>query len=117
MYTDNDFIRFDWAAKYILRDKSDYEVFEGLMTVLIGEPIQIMELLESEINKETKEAKSNRVDIKASNIFYLVELAALISLMSTNLMCKGGSLNVISRFCLMMPVSLAVFMVCSALSI
>ena len=67
MYTDNDFIRFDWAAKYILRDKADYEVFEGLMTVLIGEPIQIMELLESEINKETKEAKSNRVDIKASN--------------------------------------------------
>ena len=32
MYTDNDFIRFDWAAKYILRDKADYEVFEGLMT-------------------------------------------------------------------------------------
>lgn len=56
-------------------------------------------------------------DIGLKLIFYLVELAALISLMSTNLMCKGGSLNVISRFCLMMPVSLAVFMVCSALSI
>ena len=67
MYTDNDFIRFDWAAKYILRDKSDYEVFEGLMTVLIGEPIKIVELLESESNKETKGANSNRVDIKASN--------------------------------------------------
>lgn len=67
MYTDNDFIRFDWAAKYILRDKADYEVFEGLMTVLIGEPMKIVELLESESNKETKGAKSNRVDIKASN--------------------------------------------------
>ena len=67
MYTDNDFIRFDWAAKYILRDKADYEVFEGLMTVLIREPIKIVELLESESNKETKGAKSNRVDIKASN--------------------------------------------------
>lgn len=37
------------------------------MTVLIGEPIKIVELLESESNKETKGAKSNGVDIKASN--------------------------------------------------
>ena len=67
MYTDNDFIRLDWAAKYILRDKADYEVFEGLMTVLIGEPVKIEELIESESNKEHPNAKSNRVDIKATN--------------------------------------------------
>ena len=67
MYTDNDFIRLDWAAKYMLRDKADYEVFEGLMTVLFGEPVKIIELLESESNRENKEAKSNRVDIKAKN--------------------------------------------------
>ena len=30
MYTDNDFIRLDWATKYVLRDKADFEVFEGL---------------------------------------------------------------------------------------
>ena len=56
-------------------------------------------------------------DIGLKLIFYLVELAALISLMTTNLMFKGGSLNVISRFCLMMPVSLVVFMACSVISI
>ena len=67
MYTDNDFIRLDWAAKYILRDKADYEVFEGLMTMLIGEPVKIEELIESESNKEHPNAKSNRVDIKATN--------------------------------------------------
>ena len=67
MYTDNDFIRLDWAAKYVLRDKSDFEVFEGLMTVLFGEPIKIVEMLESESNQETEKAKSNRVDIKAKN--------------------------------------------------
>ena len=67
MYTDNDFIRLDWAAKNILRDKADFEVFEGLMTVLFGEPVKIIELLESESNRETKEAKGNRVDIKAKN--------------------------------------------------
>ena len=67
MYTDNSFVRFDWAAKSILRDKSDFEVFEGLMTVLIGEPVKIIELLESESNKQTKKSKSNQVDIKAKN--------------------------------------------------
>lgn len=67
MYTDNDFIRLDWAAKYILRDKSDFEIFEGLMEVLFGDPVKIMELLESESNQETRSAKSNRVDIKAKN--------------------------------------------------
>lgn len=67
MYTDNDFIRLDWATKYVLRDKADFEVFEGLMTVLFGEPVKIIELLESESNRENKDAKSNQVDIKAKN--------------------------------------------------
>lgn len=48
MYTNNDFIRLDWAAKYILRDKADFEIFEGLMTVLLGENVKIVQLLESE---------------------------------------------------------------------
>mgnify|MGYP002624788262 FL=1 len=67
MYTDNSFIRFDWAAKNILRDKADFEVFEGLMTVLFGEPVKIIELLESESNRTKKEGKYNQVDIKAKN--------------------------------------------------
>ena len=67
MYTDNDFIRLDWAAKYILRDKADFEIFEGLMTVLFGEKVNIVELLESESNREHRNARSNRVDIKATN--------------------------------------------------
>ena len=48
---------------------------------------------------------------------YLVELAALISLMSSNLMCKGKTVDVMARFSLMMPVSLVVFMVCSSFSL
>lgn len=67
MYSSNDFVRLDWAAKNILRDKADFEIFEGLITVLFGEPVKIMELLESESNKETEKAKFNRVDIKAKN--------------------------------------------------
>lgn len=63
----NKYIRFDWAAKHILRDKANFAVLEGLMTVLIGEPIKIIELLESESNQDSEHDKFNRVDIKARN--------------------------------------------------
>ena len=57
------YIRFDWAIKRILRDKANFGVLEGLMTVLLGEPIKIMEILESESNRDSHEDKSNRVII------------------------------------------------------
>ena len=59
------YVRFDWAIKRILRDKANKEVLEGLITVLLGEPVTITEILESESNKERFEDKSNRVDVKA----------------------------------------------------
>lgn len=61
------FIRFDWAAKRMLRDKANFGVFEGLITVLLNEPVHIVEILESEGNQETHDDKFNRVDIKAKN--------------------------------------------------
>ena len=51
----------------MLRDKANFAVLEGLVTVLLGEKIVITELLESESNQETGESKFNRVDIKATN--------------------------------------------------
>ena len=38
----NRYIRFDWAAKYMLRSKADFAIFEGLINVLIGEKIEIV---------------------------------------------------------------------------
>ena len=58
----NSIIRFDWAAKRMLRDKANYAVLEGLVTVLLGEKITITQLLESESNQETSSDKFNRVD-------------------------------------------------------
>lgn len=58
-------IRFDWAMKRMLRDKANFGVLEGLLTVLMGEKISIVELLESEGNQQDEQAKFNRVDIKA----------------------------------------------------
>jgi len=63
----NEYIRFDWAAKYMLRSKADFAIFEGLINVLIDEKVEIVELLESESNQEHKDAKFNRVDIKAKD--------------------------------------------------
>ena len=67
MKINNQYIRFDWAAKRMLRDKANFGVLEGLVTVLLGEQIHIIEILESEGNQESPEDKFNRVDIKARN--------------------------------------------------
>ncbi|RGY64115.1 hypothetical protein DXA26_22840, partial [Bacteroides fragilis] len=42
-------------------------VLEGFLTVLLGEPIRIVEILESEGNQLNETDKFNRVDIKARN--------------------------------------------------
>ena len=59
------YIRFDWAIKRILRDKANKKVLEGLISVLLKEPVTITEILESENNKYSAEDKGNRVDVKA----------------------------------------------------
>ncbi len=44
----NKYIRFDWAAKYMLRSKAEFANFEGLINMLNGERVEIDEQLESE---------------------------------------------------------------------
>lgn len=61
------YIRFDWAVKRLLRNKANFGVLEGFLTVLLGEPIHIIEILESEGNQQRENEKFNRVDIKARN--------------------------------------------------
>ena len=63
----NKYIRFDWAMKRLLRDKANFGVLEGLLTTLLGEPIKIQKLLESESNQEDEDGKQNRVDLLAEN--------------------------------------------------
>lgn len=61
------YIRFDWAIKRLLRQKANFGVLEGFLTVFLGEEMKIVELLESESNQQTIDDKFNRVDIKAKN--------------------------------------------------
>ena len=61
------YIRFDWAIKRLLRQKANFDVLEGFLTVFIGEEVKIVEILESEGNQQRQDDKFNRVDIKARN--------------------------------------------------
>jgi predicted transposase/invertase (TIGR01784 family) len=63
----NNYIRFDWAMKRLLRDKANFAVLEGLITTLLGEKVTIHKLLESESNQEDEYQKQNRVDILAED--------------------------------------------------
>ncbi len=67
MQQENLYIRFDWAIKHLLRDKANFDILEGLISVLLGEDVKIVELLESESNQQDSSDKFNRVDIKAKN--------------------------------------------------
>ncbi len=56
-------IRFDWAIKYVLRDKANFDILEGFLSALLHYDVQVVELLESESNQEYSTAKFNRVDL------------------------------------------------------
>ena len=61
------YIRFDWAIKCLLRQKANFGVLEGFLTVFLKEKITILEILESENNLQTADDKFYRADIKACN--------------------------------------------------
>ena len=60
-------ITFDWAMKRLLRSKANFEILEGFLSELLNEEIVILEILESESNKESVSDKFNRVDLKVKN--------------------------------------------------
>ena len=60
-------IRFDWAMKRLLRQKANFTVLEGFLSVLLNEKITIINIKESESNKASADDKFNRVDILVEN--------------------------------------------------
>ena len=61
----NYLVRFDWALKKLLRNKANFEILEGFFSELLRRDIKILNILESESNKQTADDKSNRVDLLA----------------------------------------------------
>ncbi|MFA6409293.1 MAG: Rpn family recombination-promoting nuclease/putative transposase [Gammaproteobacteria bacterium] len=56
-------ISFDWAMKKLLRSKANFGILEGFLSELLKQDLKILQLLESESNKNHHDDKQNRVDI------------------------------------------------------
>jgi predicted transposase/invertase (TIGR01784 family) len=62
------FVSFDWAIKKILRHKENFDVLAGFLSELLGFDVLILNLLESESNKQTEQDKYDRVDILVQTV-------------------------------------------------
>ena len=58
-------VRFDWAVKRLFRHKADHTTLERFLSSLLERPIRIVEILESENNREYEENKQKQVDMLA----------------------------------------------------
>jgi len=70
-------LRFDWAIKRLLRNKNDFSVVEGFLSELLMEDVSIVNIGESEGNRNSYDDKFNRVDIMVENDkkeIFLIEL-------------------------------------------
>src|SRR6185437_8512562 len=60
-------ISFDYAIKYLLKDKGDYEIVEGFISALLKsygyKDVKIISLLDTESNKENKKSKRSLADL------------------------------------------------------
>ncbi|MBR4841134.1 MAG: Rpn family recombination-promoting nuclease/putative transposase [Paludibacteraceae bacterium] len=71
------YVRFDWAIKKMLRDKANFDVLEGFISVFTDEQVKIESILESESNQDSIDDKFSKVDIKAKNKqgeIYIIEV-------------------------------------------
>ncbi len=105
-------IRFDWAAKKMLRDKANFGILEGFLSELLKDNIKINNILESETNKENEEDKYNRVDLLVHNskdeliiieiqntreLDYLFRLLFITSKAITENMIEGSSYSAVTK--------------------
>ena len=60
-------IRFDWAIKKLLRNKVNFDILEGFLTAILHEDVTILNILESESNREDEDDKFTRVDLLVEN--------------------------------------------------
>ena len=67
MVSDKGLVSFDYAIKYLLRDKGDYSIVEGFISALLKtkgyKDVKIIALLESESNKEDSKDKRSLADL------------------------------------------------------
>jgi predicted transposase/invertase (TIGR01784 family) len=78
---DKPLISFDYAIKYLLKDKGDYEIVEGFISALLKsqgyQDVKIIALLDTESNKEEQMGKRSLADViveDAEHHKYIIEI-------------------------------------------
>ena len=78
---DKPLVSFDYAIKYLLRDKKDYTIVEGFISALLKtigySDVKILSQLESESNQEDRKDKRSLADLivqDTNNQKYIVEI-------------------------------------------
>lgn len=65
--TDKPLISFDYAIKYLLKDKGNYDIVEGFISALLKsqgyKDVKIVTLLDTESNKEHKKSRRSLADL------------------------------------------------------
>ena len=67
MQEERTLVSFDWAIKYLLRNKADYVILEGFLTTLLGKEIKVKKFTKSESDKYPKDSRLDRVDVGSSD--------------------------------------------------
>ena len=67
MSNDKPLVSFDYAIKYLLKDKGDYGIVEGFISALLKtkgyKDVKIVALLEAESNKEDSKGRRSLADL------------------------------------------------------
>lgn len=95
-------ISFDYAIKYLLRNKGDYDIIEGFISALFATegypPIKINAILDSESNQEDKEQKKSIADLVVEDMDgnkYIVEIERALTHNFAHKACFNSSRLVI----------------------
>ncbi|TDG95653.1 PD-(D/E)XK nuclease family transposase [Cardinium endosymbiont of Culicoides punctatus] len=91
-------ISFDYAIKYLLRNKGDYDIIEGFISALLHtrgyKPVRINALLDGESNKEAADLKRSIADLVVEDIDgnkYIVEIERAFTLHFMHKACFNSS--------------------------
>lgn len=95
---DKPLISFDYAIKYLLKHKGDYDIIEGFISALLTEsgykPVKINALLDGESNKESVDLKRSIADLVVEDVDgnkYIVEIERAFTLKFMHKACFNSS--------------------------
>ncbi len=69
-------VGFDWAIKYLLRDKENFPILDGFLSSLLKKDVEVLEIIESESTSENQDVKINKVDlmVKSEDEQFIIEI-------------------------------------------